>query len=200
MLIDHSNEQMMRLLVNTTRQAELKGAALAEAHRDVGRRLAGSVARHLILEDVEICHVTGISTGVRVKVGSEPIIVAVMRAGLFLAEGVWSSLSGSSLVLHSDRGSLDASPMEGRTVIVVDSVINTGRSIRDVLGVVEALQPASVAVVALVAYRTSLEVLVNEYPSVYFHIARISDRSYIGRGCTDTGARLFGTTTWSKEV
>lgn len=190
----------MRLLVNATRQAELKGPVLAEAHRDVGRRLAGSVARHLILEDVEIRHVTGVSTGVQVKVGKEPIIVAVMRAGLFLAEGVWSSLPDSSLVLHSDRTSLDTSPMEGRTVIIADSVINTGRSIRDVLNAVVALQPACIAVVTLVAYRTNLEALVDEFPDVYFHVARISDRSYIGRGNTDTGARLFGTTTWSDEV
>lgn len=200
MLIDHSDEQMMRLLVNATRQAELKGPALAEAHREVGRRLAGSVAQHLILEDVEICHVAGVSTGVRVKVGSEPIIVAVMRAGLFVAEGVWSSLPDSSLVLHSDITSLNISPVGGRSVIIVDSVINTGRSIRDVLSAVEALQPTSIAVVALVAYRTNLEALVDEFPDVYFHVARLSDRSYIGKGSTDTGARLFGTTTWSDEV
>lgn len=200
MLIDHSDEQMMRLLVNATRQAELKGPALAEAHREVGRRLAGSVARHLILEDVEICHVTGVSTGVRVKVGREPIIVAVMRAGLFVAEGVWSSLPDSSLVLHSDITSLTMSPIGERTVIIVDSVINTGRSIRDVLSAVEALQPSSIAVVALVAYRTNLEALVDEFPDVFFHVARLSDRSYIGKGSTDTGARLFGTTTWRDEV
>lgn len=199
MLIDHSDEPMMRLLINTTRQADLVGPALAEAHRDVGRRLAGSVAQHLTLEDVAIHHVAGASIGVRVKSGSEPIIVAVMRAGLFVAEGIWSSLPGSSFVLHDDRTSLDALPAGGRTVVIVDSVINTGRSIREVLIAVEALQPASIAVAALVAYRTNLEVLVDEFPNVDFHVARISDRSYIGRGSTDTGARLFGTSTWSCE-
>lgn len=200
MLIDHSDEPMMRLLVNTTRQADLAGPALAEAHRDVGRRLAGSVARHLIIEDVAINHVAGTSTGVRVKAGSEPIIVAVMRAGLFVAEGIWSSLPGSSFVLHSNRTSLDTLPASGRTVVIADSVINTGRSIREVLKVLGPLQPASIVVATLVAYRTTLKELMEDFADVNFHVARISDRSYIGRGSTDTGARLFGTTTWNCEV
>ncbi|WP_406668068.1 uracil phosphoribosyltransferase [Gallaecimonas sp. GXIMD1310] len=191
---------MMRLLVNTTRQADLAGPALAEAHRNVGRSLAGSVAQHLLLEDVEINHVAGISTGVRVKVESEPIVVAVMRAGLFVAEGVWSSFSGSSLVLHSEGSSLEDLPAKGRVVVIVDSVINTGQSIREILSSLMALEPSSIVVATLVAYRHNLEVLVEEFPAVDFHVARVSDRSYVGRGSTDTGARLFGTTSWKCEA
>lgn len=200
MLIDHSDEPMMRLLVNTTRQADLAGPALAEAHRDVGRQLAGSVARHLIIEDVAINHVAGTSTGVRVRAGSEPIVVAVMRAGLFVAEGIWSSLPGSSFVLHSNRNSLDTLPASRRTVVIVDSVINTGRSIREVLKALDPLKPACIVVATLVAYRTTLEKLMKDFADVHFHVARISDRSYVGKGSTDTGARLFGTTTWNCEA
>lgn len=199
MLIDHSDEPLLRLLVNATRQAQLKGPALAEAHRDVGRQLARSVARHLVLEDFEIQHVTGRSTGVRLKAGAEPVILAVMRAGLFLAEGVWCSLPESSLLLHNDGTDLQGASMHGRPLIIVDSVINTGRSIRDVLSAVSVLQPASIAVVALVAYRANLQVLVDDFPDVFFHVARLSDHSYVGRGTTDTGARLFGTTNWGSE-
>lgn len=200
MLIDHSGDALMRLFVNTTRLADLMGPALAEAHRNVGRQLAGTVARNLLLENVMINHVAGSSIGVQVKSGSEPIIVAVMRAGLFVAEGLWSSLPGSSLVLYDQGKAIDAMPVVGRSVIIVDSVINTGRSIREVLNTVIALKPDSVVVAAVVAYRGNLEMLVDEYPSVNFHIARISDRTYIGKGSTDTGARLFGTTTWGCEA
>jgi hypothetical protein len=73
-LIDHSNEPMMRLLINKTRTAELSGPALAEAHRDVGKQLAGSIAQHVQLEEIAIHHVAGASTGVQIKPGSEPII------------------------------------------------------------------------------------------------------------------------------
>ena len=183
MLIDYSDEVMMRLLVNKTRQAELTGPSLAEAHREVGKRLAGSVARHYPLEDVLIKHVTGSSTGVKLQ-----------------AEGIWTSLPGSALVHYSEGSNLHESPTGGRPVVIVDSVINTGRSIRDVLKAVVNLQPSNLSVAALVAYRPTLEILVGEFPSVDFHIARISDRSYVGQGSTDTGARLFGTTSWACEV
>lgn len=200
MLIDHSDEALMRLFVNTTRQADLIGPALAEAHRNVGRQLAGTIAQNLLLEDVTINHVAGFSIGVQVKSGSEPIIVAVMRAGLFVAEGIWSTLPGSSFVLYDQGKAIDTMPVVGRSVIIVDSVIDTGRSIREVLNTVMALKPDSVVVAAVVAYRGNLEMLVDDYPGVNFHIARISDRTYIGKGSTDTGARLFGTTTWGCEA
>lgn len=95
---------------------------------------------------------------------------------------------------------LDELPADGRTVVIVDSVINTGRSIRDVIGAVAALKPGCLAVAALVAYRGTPNELLAEFPEVDFHIARISDRSYVGCGATDTGARLFGTTTWASET
>lgn len=189
----------MRLLVNKTRQAEFAGPSLAEAHRDVGKQLAGSVARQFSLEHVSINHVTGSSAGVQLKSGSEPIIVAVMRAGLFVAEGIWSSFPGSAFVLYSEGLSLNELPARGRPVVIVDSVINTGQSIRDVLNFVAPLQPSKLIVATLVAYGPNLEILADEFPSVNFHIARISDRSYVGQGSTDTGARLFGTTKWNSE-
>jgi uracil phosphoribosyltransferase len=198
-LIDHSNEPMMRLLINKTRTAELSGPALAEAHRDVGKQLAGSIAQHVQLEEIAIHHVAGASTGVQIKPGSEPIIVALMRAGLFVAEGIWSRFPGSSLALHGYRTPLGSLPAKDRSLVIVDSVINTGKTIREMICATKSLQPANIVVAALVAYRPNLEMLLNEFPDVHFHIARISDRSYIGRGSTDTGARLFGTTTWKCE-
>lgn len=198
MLIDRTNERMMRLLVNATRQASLTGPALAEAHRSVGRALATSIAELVALEDVTIDHVAGTSAGVQVRSGTEPIVVALLRAGLFVAEGVWSSIPGSALVLHGGGSNIVSPPTSGRTIVVVDSVINTGRSIRKVLDVVATFQPSAVAVATLVAFRSGIERLVDDYPRVDFHVARISDRSYVGRGTTDTGSRLFETTSWQQ--
>jgi uracil phosphoribosyltransferase len=200
MLVDHTDNPMMRLIVNATRQASLSGPALAEAHRNIGRALASALTLDLILEDIAIDHVAGGSIGVQIQAGSEPIIIAMMRAGLFVAEGIWAAVPGSSLVLHNAESELKTLPALGRTVVVVDSVINTGRSIRGVLKSVNTYQPSKIKVAALVAYRANLEILINEFPSVDFHVARISDRSYVGKGSTDTGSRLFCTTTWGCEA
>lgn len=84
--------------------------------------------------------------------------------------------------------------------MVVDAVINTGRSLDPVLAEVQKLQPKVVVVAALVAFRGAIERLTVMHPSVDFIVARVSDRSYVGSGGADTGARLFGTTTWDTKA
>jgi uracil phosphoribosyltransferase len=198
MLHDLTHDPMMRLLVDATRRAECAGPALARAHREVGRALAAVVAASLPIEEVEIDHVAGRSTGVQIRPGAEPIVVALMRAGLFVAEGVWERLPGASLVPLANGAPLEI-PAEGRTVIVVDAVINTGRSLCAALDRVRELGAARALAVALVGYRPSVVELSERRPEVDFIAARLSERSYVGRGSTDTGGRLFGTTTWAER-
>jgi uracil phosphoribosyltransferase len=193
MLTDLSADPFVRLLVDATRRAEASGPALAFAHRAVGHALASHVARGLRLEEAEIDHVAGPSTGVRIVPGAEPVVIALLRAGLFIAEGVWERLPGASLLLHG-HDDVNRFPLDGRTVVVVDSVINTGRTMREVLKEVDQRSAAATIVATLVAYRPNMVRLAEEHPQVNFVAARISDRTYVGRGKTDTGARLFGTT------
>jgi uracil phosphoribosyltransferase len=200
MLRDQSADPMMRLLVDATRRARPDGSALARGHRKVGHALARIVAEYLPLDEDTIDHVVGPSRGVRVKAGAEPIIVAMLRAGPFVAEGIWESFPGSALVLqpaHAVR--LHSIPATGRTVVLVDGVINTGNSIRPLVKQLIALDPMKAVVVTLVGYRPTLESIATEYPLIDLIAARVSDNSYVGKGGTDTGARLFGTTTWKSE-
>lgn len=200
MLHDFTNDPMLRLLVDATRRADCAGPALARAHREVGRALGAVVASYLPIEEVEIDHVAGRSTGVRIAPGSEPIVVALMRGGLFVAEGIWERLPGAALLPYAGGAAagLDL-PAAGRTVVVVDSVINTGRSLCDVLDRVQSLGAARTLAVTLVGFRTSVLGLVETHPDVVFVAARLSERSYVGRGSTDTGGRLFGTTAWAEH-
>ena len=187
----------MRLLVDRTRRADVSGPALADAHRSVGRALAPFAARRCALEDVEIAHVAGPSTGTQLPPASAPIILVLMRAGLFVAEGLWESLPGSALVPWDGKpASLDKVPLSGRPVLVVDSVINSGRSIDQALDAVRLREPSWTTVVALVANDEGLAGCIGRWPDVEFAVARVSRRSYVGKGSTDTGARLFGTTSW----
>lgn len=200
MLIDRTDDPLIRLLVDPTRRADCTGPALARAHREVGRALASSIAASVPIEEEAIEHVAGRSAGIRVQRGAEPIIIAMMRAGLFVAEGLWECFPGASLVPHHPKhGELPECPIAGRTVVIVDAVINTGASLQRVLDAVGPFGPARVYVVTLVGYRSTVEKLATDTPLVDFLAARLSDRTYVGRGTTDTGARLFGTTNWASE-
>jgi len=197
MLHDRSDCPVMRLLVDRTRRAEVSGPALAAAHRRVGMALAPFAARRCDLEDVEIAHVAGPSTGTGIPAARAPIILVLMRAGLFVAEGLWECLPGSALVPWDGRAaSLDEVPIRGRPLLVVDSVINSGRSIDRALEAVLVRDPAWTTVVSLVANDEGLAACRSRWPEVEFAVARVSRRSYVGKGSTDTGARLFGSTAW----
>jgi uracil phosphoribosyltransferase len=200
-LFDLTKDTSMRLLVNPTRMRATLGPALAEAHRRVGAALAGVLAEGLLIEEYEIEHATGPSRGHRIASGNEPIVLAIMRAGLFVAEGIWGGLPGSALIPWSggNSGALPWMPGGDRALIVSDSVVNTGSSLQPVLDAALKVRKGRIAVAAIVGFRPTAESLAREYPGVDFAFARLSEHSYVGRGSTDTGARLFGTTTWPVE-
>lgn len=158
--------------------------------------LAADVARSLPLEEVEIEHVAGRTLDVRVVPGAEPVVVGMLRSGLFLAEGMREALHDAALVLHRNDADLDEANLAGRVVAIVDAVINTGRSLRSVLAMIVAKRPRKIVVAALVGFRPTLDALAAEFPEIDFVVGRASERSYVGRGGTDTGARLFGTVAW----
>ena len=63
--------------------------------------------------------------------------------------------------------------------MVVDSVINTGRSIRRWLDVLGERRPRQRVVATLVGYRPTMAGLVADYPDVHFVTARASSRSSV---------------------
>lgn len=200
MIVDLTNEPVTRILVNQTRLKVTESTRLAQAHREVGRLLAKPFAERLTLEEYDIEHVTGPSKGVRVASGREPIILALLRAGLFLAEGIRESFPESSLILiEPGQVNIPQIPAFGRPLLLVDGVINSGKSIRPLIESALARRASKVVVAALVAHRDGVEDLSRDFPTVDFIIARISEHSYVGKGGTDTGARLFGTTSWATE-
>ncbi len=190
MLINHTNDPTIALLVDQTRRAENSGPQLAALHRNVGRALARDVGRGLELELCDITHPTGLpSVGWRLK--RQPRIYAMMRAGLFLAEGIWEMIPEAKLILLHGSESIHETDTE-HPIIIVDSVINSGKSVRALLG--QFAQHENITIVTLVGYEETMAALEGEFPNVSFVAARVSVRTYVGRGSTDTGARLFGTT------
>lgn len=200
-MIQHlTDDPLTRLLVNDTRLSTTVGPDLARAHRAVGRSLAAILARLIALEFYEIQHVTGPQQGVRIQPGSAPVFLALMRGGLFVAEGLWECFPGSALVPWKNEGdAFPYLPTDGRPIVIVDSVIDTGESLRPVLQAALARAGNVVIVASLVAYRPTALALEMEFPDVPIIVARLSDHQYKGRGSTDTGGRLFGTTTWPSE-
>lgn len=129
--------------------------------------------------------------------GEEFAVVVMMRSGLPFGEGVADTLDCPMLFYVDDAEGLAseiaADGFDNRRVILVDGVINTGKSLRDLVGVLDTLRLAVAA--SVVSSEARLE------SGVPVFSARVSDNSYVGakqwevsagKG-PDTADRLFMT-------
>jgi len=156
-----------------------------------------------------------------------------------MARGLYGRFPDAAFVHHWDKGSGDESNFgwcsryldrggarEGSddrgalNILVVDSVVNRGDSIRrflaDLFTYLESSSPpppsskgtdgavetaarhrkiCCVHVLTGVMQKKAAEELPAEFPRVRFVTLRVSDNQYVGKGGTDTGNRLFGTST-----
>lgn len=202
MPLTHFTERnFVRLLATQTRRIDVSPHELTRSHVALGRFLAGELVDRLPLEACEIQHPQGVRQGWRVAHEAEIPVLCFMRAGLYVTEGVREVLTNAP-VFHvnpsRDAGLSETTLKEvpnpaGRTVVVVDSVINTGASLEPVLRQLRELGAGRVFVLSLVSPVATAERLAAQHSDVHFLFARTSENQYVGKGGTDTGNRLFGT-------
>jgi len=190
-----------RLLADRTRRSDLDTRDYSEAYAELGRFLAYQVVQEFELEEYQIQHCEGPRPGVRILDEERIGIVCLMRAGLYLAHGCRAVLRRSPLHLFSPERDKGLNPQELEelagsrleTLILVDSVVNTGKTIRPIFAQAKAIGIKKVIVMAGVSPVTQGTSIAEDHPDVAFYFARLSHNSYVGKGGTDTGNRLFGT-------
>ncbi len=200
-LVHFTDHPASRLLADRTRRSDLDTRDYSEAYAEVGRFLAYQVLEQFELEEYEIQHCEGPRPGIRIKDEERIGIACLMRAGLYLAHGCRAALRRAPLHLLSperDKG-LSSRELEELatsrldTLLIVDSVVNTGKTIRPIFAQAKALGIRRVIVLAGVSPYEQAKAIAADYPEVLFYFARLSHNSYVGKGGTDTGNRLFGT-------
>ncbi|KAK3489869.1 uracil phosphoribosyltransferase-domain-containing protein [Neurospora crassa] len=131
-LLHTSNRPSARILMTPTRDANISGPALREAHRRIGWYLATELITSLIgLEEYSIPHVQGhATTGHRLLREQDTIIVALMRGREPMAFGVNEAFP-LAMFLHAKTPE-DVKPYHlsnQHATILVDSVVNNGKTV-----------------------------------------------------------------------
>lgn len=158
------NEEIERLIAVTKSDSGITGPELAEAHFELGKVLAQNL-KHLDPE--------------------QTTVVAVLRGGIFFASGIYFEL-GCRFDLYDPKANQYARPAT-KNVIVVDSVINTGRTI-------EPLIDHNTIVACCVINQNAISKFENQLYTI-----RVSNNSFIGSNVKkqsgvkgpDTTLRLF---------
>lgn len=196
------------VLATQTRRSDLTGPALQAIHCDVGRFLSDRLLDAFpvrLVQQSDFSHVQGTTFAGETTRGASVLIVPLMRGGEPMSRGVHERFPTASM-FHWDDDQGDLSVLERlltagtvTDVILVDSVINEGRSMRRVLNRMQGLVPSALRertcfhVLTAVMQQQAAASLPFEYPRARFLTLRVSDNKYKGKGGTDTGNRLFGT-------
>ncbi|KAL7624854.1 hypothetical protein AAE478_004068 [Parahypoxylon ruwenzoriense] len=202
-LLHATDRESAKLLMTPMRDATVAGPDLCKAHRNAGWYLAVEFLAEVVgTEEYPIEHVQGNMTGGhRLLHELKTLIVPLMRGGEAMAVGVYQAFHLARFVHASRPDDIELRHLQGiRNVILVDSVINSGRSIVEFARYVRRLRRTiRVVVITGVVQKQSISEggLVYEYgrqAGLEVVALRTSDNRFTGRGGTDTGNRLCNTT------
>ncbi len=200
----HATEKnAAKLLMTPMRDAKLAGPVLREAHRRVGWYLATEFLADVIgIEEYPVAHVQGHHTsGYRLFHEEQIMIVALMRGGEAMALGVNEALPLAMFVHASRPDDIMFYHLQGKlTVVLVDSVVNSGNTVVQFLQHIRNLHATiRIVIIAGVVQAQSvsggpLAQALARHGKVSLVALRLSENKFTGRGTTDTGNRLFNTT------
>ncbi len=202
-IVHATDRSAAKLLMTPMRDAMVAGPALRKAHGEVGSYLAIEFLTEMIgLEEYAIPHVQGHATsGFRLRHERQTTIVALMRGGEPMALGV-NSVFPLAMFIHATQPS-DIKPhhlLKQRNVLLVDSVVNSGKSVTEFIKHVRSLDSTvRIIVIAGVVQAKSLsegvfcQALEHDM-NLSLVALRLSNNHFTGKGNTDTGNRLFNTT------
>lgn len=187
-----TSKKAAQLLATQSRRADISATTLCNIHVEMGKLMAYEMLEEFELTSIEIQHVQGVKSGVDIVNKDRIVILPLMRAGLYAAEGIRSVFIDSHFIV-ADNITNTTYDFTNQTIIVVDAVINTGKSIENVLQTLLTFNVNKIIVVTLILQKEALQ-LTQKYPAISFYALRISENKYVGTKGTDTGNRLFNTT------
>jgi uracil phosphoribosyltransferase/phosphoserine phosphatase len=191
-----------KLLMTPTRNADNQGPSLRQSHHTVGWYLATHFLGDIMgLEEYNIPHVQGnVTTGFRFGHEKDTLIVALMRAGEPLADGVNSALPLAAFLHAKKAEDVTSDYIKGRRyIILVDGVVNSGATVVDFVRQIRKLN-RSVRIIVVSGVTQAKAVVEGEFSCfkkdgrLSLVTLRMSENKYKGKGGTDTGHRLFNTT------
>ena len=191
---EFTNTKASQVLSTQSRRADLSALELGALHFQMGQFLAYHILEDFELAHCDIAHVQGIRSGFEIAGKGDICVMAMLRAGLFAAEGIRSIFTDGAFFLEHDNMEeiVSKHSLESKTVIVVDAVINTGKSIANILNQLIAAKCEKVIVATLVMQDDARRLAID-FPVVSFYALRVSENRYKGTKGIDTGNRLFNT-------
>ncbi|RMJ15148.1 hypothetical protein CDV36_005155 [Fusarium kuroshium] len=200
----HATEKCAaKLLMSPMRDASVAGPALRAAHQRVGLYLANEFVSQLIgVEEYPIPHVQGSQTsGYRLNHEKQTSVVALMRGGEPMAYGVSEAFPAAMFIHAASASDIKDHHLQNQsTVILVDSVVNSGKSLTEFVSRIRTSHPRIRIVIVAGVVQAEVTDKTHDWHrlmrsfGVSLVALRLSKNKFTGTKSTDTGNRLFNTT------
>lgn len=178
-----------------------------EAVKEISTLLCYEATRDLPLKEVEV--ETPIArTKVRYISGKKLAVVAILRSGLGMVDGVLDLIPNAKIGhigLYRDPDTLQ--PVEyycklptdvaSREVLVVDPMLATGGSANAAIQFLKNYGVQNIKLICLLAVPESIQAIQENHPDVEIFCAaideKLNEKGYIVPGVGDAGDRMYGT-------
>lgn len=173
-LAHEQDPEILQWIERTKSTSGVHGNKLAQAHFVLGQHLGRKIAAHYQPQDCEI--------------------VIMLRGGLFLGTGLYDEFNAGLYLFDHNHQEVERLGLTAQTIIVVDSVINTGKQMQELVCKLKDLGH-TVVVVTGVIQQDSLSL----FSSQPMYAVRTSANKYVGARQNfqvghqgpDTSDRLF---------
>ncbi|MBR1634834.1 MAG: uracil phosphoribosyltransferase [Lachnospiraceae bacterium] len=140
--------------------------------------------------------------------GRKIAIVPILRAGLGMTEGILNLVPAAKVghiglyrdpVTHlpHDYYCKLPSPIDERTILVLDPMLATGGSASEAITFIKEHGGKKIKFMCIIAAPEGLEKLKSDHPDIQIYIGhldeKLNDHAYILPGLGDAGDRIFGT-------
>lgn len=151
---------------------------------------------------------TPIAVSTSYMISKDIVIVAVLRAGLALMEGLSKIIPDAKLAhigLYRDEETLKPvkyylrfpDDLKDSIVVIVDPMLATGGSAVEAVNIVKSREAKNIYFMSAISSRMGIDVLRKHHPDIKIFTAavdeKINDKGYIVPGLGDAGDRMFGT-------
>ncbi|CAG8531091.1 1288_t:CDS:1 [Diversispora eburnea] len=197
-LYEYTSSHASRIIATFSRHKEISGINLCNVHENIGYFMASKVIEKFEIISKSLNHVQGctVTNGFALENEEKIGIIVMMRAGDSMAKGVWKFMPKASYIHHQVNKDIDKYINHFEKLILVDSVINEGKTMRSILNYIvsDYKFQGKIFVITGVIQDVTARKLPREFPEVSFYALRVSKNKYKGIGDTDTGNRLYNTT------
>lgn len=169
-----STDFQLRELYKAQFDSELSSSYLRKKHYEIGTQLV-----------VPFIEKTGIQL-------SNCQVLSIPRSGNYIANGFCDSFEGR-FIMSKIPEDVISDMDESKALVIIDSVIDTGNTIRNIIEALPISYSQTIHVVCLAINIKALEMIEGYSGSVEFHCLGFSNKATRPKGISDMGARLYGT-------